>query len=82
MNNSNQLHCIRAAVNAQSAQITGFNSQVLTNETNITHKQRKLLNDGRLFKGSNEHENGYQWVPKNDIRFSCVGLCGTRLTGP
>ncbi len=25
---------------------------------------------------------GYQRMPKNYIRFSCVGLCGTRVTGP
>ncbi len=25
--------------------------------------------------------DGYQRMPKNGIRFSCVGLCGTRETG-
>ncbi len=26
--------------------------------------------------------DGYQQIPKNVIRFSCVRLCGTRVTGP
>ena len=24
----------------------------------------------------------YQWIPKNGICFSCVGLCGIRVTKP
>ncbi len=52
---------------------------------NNMHKQRKLANDERLSKdqtGMKRIFDGYQRVPKDDIRFSCVGLCGTRVTGP
>ena len=51
------------------------------------HKQRELPNDERPVKGSNGHERmmkrifeGYQLMPKNGIRFSFGGLCGTRVT--
>ncbi len=59
----------------------------LTKEKNKTHKQRKLPNNERPVQSKDQTGmkrifEGYQWMPKNGIRFSCVGLCVTRLTGP
>ena len=54
-------------------------------EKSNVHKQRKLSNDERPVKGSNERERifyRYQRMPKYDIRSSYVGLCGPRVTRP
>ena len=53
----------------------------LTKEKNNT-RQRPLPNDERPFKGSNVHETATIRMPKNGIRSSYEGLCGTRMTGP
>ncbi len=51
----------------------------LTKEKNNTYKQRTLWAFIQRIKRA---WNGYQRKPKNGIRSSHVGLCGTRVTGP
>ena len=56
----------------------------MTKEKNKTHKQRTFPNDALMNVHSKDKRawNVYQRMPKDGIRFSYVGLCGTRVTGP